>query len=564
MKLTFASISKNWNTYWFSENMLFNASVARIFIGISALWNIYLIDQINYEQLLDPARQSFYKPLGLLQFLGNNLPSIEFFNVVRVVAYLSTIFFLFGFITKISNIISLISSLLIGSLIYSWGTAWGHGENVIYLMHLALLFAPCNRFFSVDAILFKKGGSFFLRSSNNGWGVILAITAAAIMFTNAGYYKVTQKPFLGWVFSDSIRNYIVQQYLVSFRTPIPDYLEWIVNNEVAYKTLAFLNILTQTLMIGVLLFMRKPWLRILFFLFFLCESLRLYFVMGYENLKWTPLAFIFIDWRWLINKFGVKVPELEIKPVSYSKWSSVFIISFITVFIITVFDKGAAWEKRYKNYTFSGFSMFSDINAKVPYDKHQTMQYNGNKFDFFLHYTDTTYSNSVARMLSRDYYRCNNEELYDTSLIKKNLEHSFDLLTKDIVSDSIVSLNWNRVIFYTPPYPAKAELKIQNKGLIGMIDKERKCRIFTVDPVLEYSGNTARLKYFFTGFKSVTIEDIKFVRQDSELIEELPNWKVQSNTIEFDKIGYGSICFLFTLKSETEETLVYCKLIHFI
>ena len=125
MKLTFASISKNWNTYWFSENMLFNASVARIFIGISALWNIYLIDQINYEQLLDPARQSFYKPLGLLQFLGNNLPSIEFFNVVRVVAYLSTIFFLFGFITKISNIISLISSLLIGSLIYSWGTAWG-------------------------------------------------------------------------------------------------------------------------------------------------------------------------------------------------------------------------------------------------------------------------------------------------------------------------------------------------------------------------------------------------------------------------------------------------------
>ena len=419
MKLTFASISKNWNTYWFSENMLFNASVARIFIGISALWNIYLIDQINYEQLLDPARQSFYKPLGLLQFLGNNLPSIEFFNVVRVVAYLSTIFFLFGFITKISNIISLISSLLIGSLIYSWGTAWGHGENVIYLMHLALLFAPCNRFFSVDAILFKKGGSFFLRSSNNGWGVILAITAAAIMFTNAGYYKVTQKPFLGWVFSDSIRNYIVQQYLVSFRTPIPDYLEWIVNNEVAYKTLAFLNILTQTIMIGVLLFMRKPWLRILFFLFFLCESLGLYFVMGYENLKWTPLAFIFIDWRWLINKFGVKVPELEIKPVSYSKWSSVFIISFITVFIITAFDKGAAWEKRYKNYPFSGFSMFSDINAKVPYDKHQSMQYNGNKFDFFLHYTDTTYSNSVARMLSRDYYRCNNEELYDTSLIKK-------------------------------------------------------------------------------------------------------------------------------------------------
>ena len=127
-------------------------------------------------------------------------------------------------------------------------------------------------------------------------------------------------------------------------------------------------------------------------------------------------------------------------------------------------------------------------------------------------------------------------------------------MTKDIVSDSIVSLNWNRVIFYTPPYQAKAELKIQNKGLIGMIDKERKCRIFTVDPVLEYSGNTARLKYFFTGFKSVTIEDIKFVRQDSELIEELPNWKVQSNTIEFDKIGYGSICFLFTLKSETEET----------
>jgi len=311
--------------------------------------------------------------------------------------------------------------------------------------------------------------------------------------------------------------------------------------------------------------MKKPWLRVMFALLFISECFGLYFVMGLDVFKWTPLAFVLIDWQWVFKR--VRLKTLVLKNISHLRYTSVqvFITLFTVLYIFTAFDVGKRLESMLKPYPFTNFSLFTGIVAKKPLYVHQAMQYNGNRFEISSVATDLFEIQALTKKFSNENYKFNNEEIFDTTLIKNRLEHAYEQVIRHLNPADVKAVKWSRLICCTPAYPEKAVLKIQNEGLIGQINANEKCKIFTTAPRLQYKDRTSILSYCFTGYKNITVKNIEFVKEWSEKKEPLPNWNSTNNSIEFDRIAPGSVNFLFTISdNETGKEEVYSKLIHII
>ena len=114
---------------------------------------------------------------------------------------------LIGFCSRTSMLLSAVSSLLLGSLVYSFAPAWSHRLNATLLAQLAFLFADCGDCMSIDRWIKRRETS--SRSPPSGWPVLLAQWAVVLMFVNACGYKLMSGESFGWVFSDSLRNILL-------------------------------------------------------------------------------------------------------------------------------------------------------------------------------------------------------------------------------------------------------------------------------------------------------------------------------------------------------------------
>ena len=554
MKIRFSTISHNWNNYWFEKNLLLSASILRICISLSVLLILIHSDYGDYTPLLDKSRASAYEPIGLLQLLGTQLPSPVLFNCIRIVAFASTALLILGAFTRIMKFISVISSLMIVSILFSWGGDWSHGQNIPLLMHIAMLFAPSQMYFSIDKWIFKnKKQSWFMTPQNNGWGVYLAMFAAVIMFSNAGYSKFMANTHLAWVFSDNLRNYLIQQYLVIFQKPIPFYLNWIVNNEYGYKGLALANIISQLGISISIFFIKRPIIRLLFGIIFLLESLGLYFVMGYENLPWIPLTVAFVDWEWISSKFKSPfsiVPNLpeNFYSKNYKLTGTAIIVVYLGVYCITAFDRGPGWQKEFKPYPFSGFSMFSFIFCNPPYDEHQPVKYMGNEFIFNVKSKDSIYLDSLRNALAYVYYRYNNTELYDTAYLHEILNHPLILIRRNTNVDTIVSIEWYKLINQSPAYPQKPKLSIIFKGLIGKIDGVGNFKTLTAQCVRS-DKNDVCLKLNAAGYKKYTITAVDGILNNNFIKYNFP-FQVCGDTLHVTNTPFEQCRFFITIANQ--------------
>lgn len=550
------AIKSRWNNYWFSRDLLFSASVLRIFVSLSVLIILIKSDYGDYSNLLRPDRASLYQPIGILQLLGQKIPSPTLFNIIRIIAFASTFMVMIGAFTRITKVLSLLSSLMIISILFSWGGEWSHGENIPLLMHIALVFAPSQVYFSIDSLIFKKRPqSWFMQVKNNGWSVYLAMIAAVIMFFNAGYYKFMVSPKFDWVFSDNLRNYLIQEYLVIYRKPIPTYLEWIVNNEIGYKGLAMLNMISQLGIIVVIFFTKRPYVRLFFGLVFFMEALGLYVVMGYENQAWLPLSAAFIDWEYFRNKFRRKNEEdVNHSKTSYSgkyKSTATIVLSiYLGVFIITAFDRGAGWQTNLKPYPFSAFAMFSPILCKTPFDKHLPVEYYGNEFEFEVDAPDKVYNDSLSNALSYQYYNHNFIELSNPGQIHDIVNHP-NVIFQKVKHKRVHSIRWYRCINQSPAYPQKASLNTLFKGLIGKINQTGTFKSI-VSNGLTINGHDVELELDSAGYLGYDVIKVQGIF-DSKIGPMDLDYSVNANVVHIKDVPKGDFIFLVTIFDKEDK-----------
>ena len=549
-----------WNKFWFEKDLTFSAAVLRIFCSASVLLILIISDYGDYNRLLQESRQASYQPIGILQLLGTDIPSGGLFNFIRLVAFWSTSFLLLGLFTRVVKVLSVVSSLLIVSMLFSWGGDWSHGEVIPLLMHVALLFSPSHLHLSVDAWLLRnKPSSWFMKKINTGWAVYLAMFAAVIMFFNAGYYKFLVTPNLGWVFSDNLRNYIIQQYLVIFQQPLPFYIEWVLNHEFLYKGVALGNMLFQLGIIFSIFFVKKPKVRLLFGLVFMIESFGLYFVMGYQNLPWLLLVAAFIDWEWLAGKWKwLKALKLDVTKNQTAKYvkqvSTAIILLYLGVYIITAFDRGHGWQRKYKPFPFSDFSMFSYAFAKKPYNKHFPIEFAGNEFVFNTDSEDDQFLDSLKGALSYTYYRYNTRQIYDTAYIRQVLNHPRVLINKDNPSVNIHSIAWYKLVNQCPAYPAPIELKTIYKGLIGKIGEDGKFRTLVAEPFKIEEGNVF-LKLQTVGYENYSITAVSGIIDNTDT--NTFHYELSNDTLLIKDVPEVNCAFLITITDENEAKDVF-------
>lgn len=556
----FRSFATRWNGYWFERDLLLSAGVLRICVGISVMMMLVFCDYGDYTPLLDQSRAAAYEPVGILQLMGKSLPPAALFNFIRIVAFVSTAMYILGIFTRVVKWLSLVTSLMIVSMLFSWGGEWSHGENIPLLMHLAMVFAPSQVYLSVDALIFRnKPGSWWIKRTNNGWAVYLAMLAAVIMFTNAGFYKLSSDFSLGWAFSDNLRYYLVQQYLVIFQKPMPAYLEWTVNHEWGYKGLALLNMISQLGIVFVIFFTKRPVLRFLFGLIFLLESLGLYFVMGYENFSWWILVAAFVDWEWLFAKFTDKKrrcsPSAGYNP-KYKRTATIIASVYILFFIITAFDKGKGWEKGLRPYPFSGFSMFSSIMCDQPYSQHRPIYFPGNEFVFDIATGNQPYADSLKQALMYEYYRYNYTEPTDTLQVHEILNHPLTFLSR-LPQTTIHRISWFRLINECPAYPARAQLRPIFKGLMGKIDNGRFKTL--VAQQIEIKEKDVYLKLVSEGYAPFEITAVKAIIDQRKGPFEMV-FETRGETLVIKNVQHGENIFMVDIRekngSETDTYLI--------
>jgi hypothetical protein len=175
----------------FDQDQRVSVSIIRMIFGILGIWNTVKLDK-NFEAYLAKADFSKYSPISILQlFALDGPPDAIFFDSMVAVGYIFSFFLIIGFLSRISAFAVIVSGLSLIGIVYSWGTAWSHGYNVIFLTMIPMLFMPLGQFFSIDRLLFPKYlDRSYERNRNNGWAIFISVASVSLMYFNAFFFKI--------------------------------------------------------------------------------------------------------------------------------------------------------------------------------------------------------------------------------------------------------------------------------------------------------------------------------------------------------------------------------------
>lgn len=489
------------------------SGVIRMVMGVLSFWCIWVFDR-DYVKYIDNVDFSKYDPIGVLQFLFvSSPPSGIFLNGLVVFGYGASILMVLGVFSRLSTIAAVISGWMLASLQYSWGVPWSHGYNVVYLALFSTMFLPVGQSLSLDALLFPKMTRKIYRSTrNNGWAVFMAVGLVSLMYFNAFFYKITTGRGLNWALTDSLRNYVIERYLIYYHTDIPSHLQWIVDNEWAWKGLALGNLFVQGVAIFGILYFHRPWLKLIIGLLFMIETLGLGVVMDLWNFKWLLIFVFYVDWDFFLKRYSPRLQRIQSKsflPTTGKIRSRYLVITAIVlVFQVAVaFDTGRKVERKLKPYPFSSFPMFKTVNCKKPYDQHLPLYFRGNQFDFLgADLNDEVMDELQAGAVhtSRYYYR---RDIYDTTLVKKIIAGQLKQFTKQVSTKEEISVRWNRDLVVCPPYPNPAKLVSVQRGLIAKIDAKGHVKTVKLLP-RGTSPDDFYLEIRTVGYDSLSIKNI--------------------------------------------------------
>jgi hypothetical protein len=288
-------------------------------------------------------------------------------------------------------------------------------------------------------------------------------------------------------------------------------LEWVVENEWAWKIVGFGNLIAQGGAIMGMIFFRRPWIRFLFGLLFALETLGLGAVMRLWNWSWLLVVVIYIDWDAVLNKLRPEWSTSFQKTIKYPtkkrRRNWLFFTSlYLLLQVAIAFDPWLNLEHALKPYPISSFPMFKSINCKKPYDQHLPLYVRGNQFDHLTNELTTEQEYLLQHdgvHATRFYYR---REIYDTTLVKKLILGQQKRASK-ILKNSSIPVRWNRDLLICPAYPDSARLKSMHRGLIAKVDANEKVKSVKLLP----RGNSVDEFYLEirqVGYDSLAILDL--------------------------------------------------------
>lgn len=296
-----------WSRVWMGSGFYSSSSFCRIAVGLVTLGAMRLALRGDYPIFLEAQNPDLYDPVGLLILFGSEMPNAEVFSTFKAVLSVSVWMMIFGLFTRISTSVTVLSFSCLVSLNYSFSDHWSHGVNVVLLAGIAIMFAGGGRW-SADSLLetlvYRRAVPSWQRQSWAKPSVLMGQFTVALVFFNAGMWKtVLSGNGLTWANSDNLRNILQLQYWV-LSHPLPDWAQFVVSHEWAYKGLAFGNLVGQFVPLAAFLFIKRPWLRFFCGMFFVIEVCALCYVMGMKLMHWIPLIAFFVDWDRLVKAMG--------------------------------------------------------------------------------------------------------------------------------------------------------------------------------------------------------------------------------------------------------------------
>lgn len=171
------------------------------------------------------------------------------------------------------------------------------------------------------------------------------------------------------MFSDNLRNQMITRYQF-YGEDMPAVVNWVVSHPAAYRARRTQRDQPVTADCGNVL---RPTSCTPLGVFFVLEPLGLAFVMGLWNFRWLPLYAVFVDWDWLAERLKLTPARetVELRSPRFRKAFPVFAVLFLTYYCLVAFALLPKSDVELKTYPFTAFTVYYDIAAKPPFNRHQ-------------------------------------------------------------------------------------------------------------------------------------------------------------------------------------------------
>lgn len=435
-------------------------------------------------------------------------PSVEFLQITLVVAAISTLCAIIGFITRISMIVSVLSLTFLAAMVFAWEPLWSHPYNSGLIAGIGFMFGRAGDVLSVDSTIaryaLKRPIDIHRRVYH--WPIILGLFGTATVYFGGFYAKWSTPEWtynFSWVFSDNLRNSVSLPWLI-YGKELPFHIDLIVNNPWLWKLAAFGHLATQALPMMALFSLNRPWLRLAEGFIFVAGVAALKWVMGFWNPEWMILLVFFIDWEYFLTKIGVKFPSTEPskpihRPIPILLGAFVFMAVNLIVIVVRYDDRGSS-----RLFPLSSMNFYSNVAATRPYNKH-------NHYPFAYGELIFTYNDGSTRKFNcypaiakpHGTVFSNNVEVEPKSNFQageitaaRNWLQSFQARdTSDCngmaKTANVLSLDFYSSILTIPPYPNQVRFDVGHRALIGRWEAEGNRILAASGQIL--SGNGIRI-----------------------------------------------------------------------
>jgi hypothetical protein len=352
------------------------------------IWTADLTGPGYYELWLTRITGTPWVPKGLVKlFFASAPPAPDVMYTLVGIAYASTIAAMFGFLTRLSAPISVLSVLLVSSIFTSWGAYWSHGFNVVHLAGLAFMFARSGDRLSIDAAIrriWSRSAKVSVRQPNHyRWPVLIGELSIHLFLFAAFWSKFTNGGGIDWALSDNLRNSLAVTW-GTYRSSPPLVIDFVIAHLWVFRFVGLAQLFMQGVTIFSCLLIHRPiWRAIVGGLFMSLEILGLGVLFEFWHWNWMPLVAFSIDWdrlvQWIALRLGYKrklvaayssivLQENLERQLLKRSFAAKLLAGYLAVFLAYyvanfVFQLG----EKHLNYPFSSMAFFSENRALRPY-----------------------------------------------------------------------------------------------------------------------------------------------------------------------------------------------------
>ena len=447
-----------------------SVAVLRIAIATSVLMTLWRLGS-GYAGDPASAPHSIYRAVGILRLYPGE-PGPAAIEVLRVIAWASTLAMLVGFRSRAATAISLVSALALASYGAAFTPTWSHDHNAPFLAQIAFLGAHGGDALSVDAWLRRRRGQPPPADHAYQWSVRLVQLAIAVMFASGAVMKIVGgKGTLAWAFSDNLRHQLLVRFdLIGL--PRTAAAEWLLESSWRWKAAALGNLVSQLAPLAACFAMRRPRLRAVLGAFFVLEVVGLGVVMGFWDVQWLPLAAVFVDWDrlaawWRRRRGGEESVAPAPTPARLPRAVPIFVAAFVLYDVVVAFVPSI--DQRLNTYPFSSFPMFAQVRAKRPYDTHQTYELSGGRLVIVA---DPPLSPAQeAAVAAHHTYRMLYRER-SPAIVRQRLGALLTAARGWFPGHAIRTVRVEVVAIQAPAHPAPARLDRKDLAIVGELDAD--------------------------------------------------------------------------------------------